>query len=151
MEKYWKTRPQAPPRVLPMDVTSGDDGLGSASVLSDYDRYRRTLLSTTECDGWQAELRCYLKDMPADVSSETDIVEWWQVRPTIFIRDVSSLSKIYIRITASCILPSHASHWISSLSQPPLSHVSDSSQQQRQLQTIGVLVLGRRNSRNCKL
>ena len=51
----------------------------SASVLSNYDRYCHTLLATTECDGWEAELRCYLKDMPADVSPETDIVEWWQV------------------------------------------------------------------------
>jgi len=93
MEKYWKNRPQAPPaRVLPTDVTSGDVGLGSTSVLSDYDRYRLTLLSTTECDGWEAELRRYLKDVPADVSSDTDIVEWWQVCPTIFIHDVSCLS-----------------------------------------------------------
>jgi hypothetical protein len=65
MEKYWK---QAPPTVLPTDVTSGNNAGSSASVLSDYDRYRLTLLSTTECDGWEAELRRYLKDMPADVS-----------------------------------------------------------------------------------
>ena len=136
MEKYWKNRPQVPPRVPLIDITSGDTG--SASVLSDYDRYRRTLLSTTECDGWEAELRRYLKDMPADVSPETDIVEWWQVCLIIFSH--CFISEIYTRITLSCILPLHALLWISSLSPPLLCHVNDSSQQQRKLQMIGVLI-----------
>jgi hypothetical protein len=93
MEKYWKNRPQSPPAVWPTDVTSGD--AGSASVLSDYDRYRLTLLSgSMECDGWEAELRRYLKDMPADVSSDTDIVEWWQVCPYIFLHNVLSLKSM---------------------------------------------------------
>jgi hypothetical protein len=76
MEKYWKSWPQAPPIVLPMtlDATTGNTE-SSVSVLSDYDQYHHTLLATTECDRWEAELRCYLKDMPADVSLETDIVE----------------------------------------------------------------------------
>jgi hypothetical protein len=77
MEKYWKNNPQAPPT----DVKSGDAAAdtGSASVLSDYDRYRLTLLSTMEREGWETELRRYEKDMPADVSPDTDIVMWWQV------------------------------------------------------------------------
>lgn len=82
MEKYWKNRPQAPPMVLLMDVISDD--AESTSVLSEYDRYRLTLLSTTECGGWEPELRRYLKDMPADVSPETDVVAWWQVCPYTF-------------------------------------------------------------------
>jgi hypothetical protein len=88
MEKYWKSRPQAPPIVSPTtsDATTGYIE-SSASVLSDYDRYRRTLLSTTECDGWEAELRHYLKDMPVDVSPETDIVEWWQVCLVIILHN----------------------------------------------------------------
>ena len=91
MEKYWKNdQPQAPPTVLPTDVTSGDTG--SASVLSDYDRYRLTLLSTMEREGWEAELRRYEKDMPADVFPETDIVMWWQVCPYISLQDVLSLN-----------------------------------------------------------
>jgi hypothetical protein len=67
------------------DATAGNTQ-SSASVLSDYDRYRRTLLAT-ECDGWEAELRRYLKDMPADVSPETDIVEWWQVCLVILLHN----------------------------------------------------------------
>lgn len=87
MEKYWKNQFQAPPIVLPTeDATSGNTGLAAgASVLSDYERYCHTLLANMElCNGWEAELHCYLKDMPADVSPETDIVEWWQVCSTIF-------------------------------------------------------------------
>jgi hypothetical protein len=94
MEKYWKNQPQAPSRVLLINKRSGN--VGSASVLSDYDQYHFNLLSTTECDGWMVELHCYLKDMPADVSSETDVVEWWQVCPTIFIHNIlcSSLKSL---------------------------------------------------------
>ena len=51
----------------------------SDSILSDFDRHRLTLLSGQE-EGWGAELCRYLKDMPANVTKETDIVEWWQVR-----------------------------------------------------------------------
>jgi len=50
----------------------------SDSILSDFDRHRLTLLSGQE-EGWQAELHQYLKDMPANVTKETNIVEWWQV------------------------------------------------------------------------
>ena len=84
MEKYWKNnQPQAPPTtVSPTDVT-GDTG---SLVLSDYDRYRLTLLSTMEREGWEAELRHYEKDMPADVSPDTDIVMWWQVCLYIFYK-----------------------------------------------------------------
>ena len=55
------------------------------------------------------------------------------------------------RIIALCIPPLHALHWISFQSKPPPCHVSDSSQQQRKLQTIGILILGQMNLKNCKL
>ena len=32
-----------------------------------------------EHEGWAAELRRYLKAMPADVSKDTNIIEWGQV------------------------------------------------------------------------
>jgi len=38
------------------------------------------LLQTQEEDeGWQAELQRYLKDLPSDVTKDTDVVKWWQV------------------------------------------------------------------------
>ena len=85
MEKYWKNKqPSVLPAVSPTDITSGD--AGSASLLSDYDRYRRTILSTKQRarEGWEAELRRYEKEMPADVSPETDIIKWWQVCSYIY-------------------------------------------------------------------
>jgi hypothetical protein len=36
-------------------------------------------MAEEEEEGWAAELRRYLKEMPADVSRETDLVKWWQV------------------------------------------------------------------------
>jgi len=50
------------------------------SLLSEFDRHRLTLLSGQEGEGWQAELHRYLDDMPANVTKDTDIVKWWQVR-----------------------------------------------------------------------
>jgi len=50
------------------------------SIFSEFDHHRLTLVSGQEGDGWRAELRQYLKDMPANVTKDTDIVEWWQVR-----------------------------------------------------------------------
>ena len=84
MEKYWKKKKQLAPPTGNAGTTSGDTG--SASLLSDYDRYRLTLLSTKQnsCEGWQAELRHYEKDMPEDVSPDTDIIEWWQVHLLIY-------------------------------------------------------------------
>ena len=66
MEKYWKNnKPQAPPEVLPTDVTNANGDAGTA--LSEYDRYRQTLVNNRDREGWQAELRHYESDMPADV------------------------------------------------------------------------------------
>jgi hypothetical protein len=79
MEKYWRDRPRAPPaeRTPATDVDSV--AAASASVLSEFDRYRRTLVADDDDFGWDSELRRYLKDLPANVTKETDIIEWWQV------------------------------------------------------------------------
>jgi hypothetical protein len=103
MEKYWKNN-QAPTTVLPTDVTSGDTG--SDSLLSEFDRYRLTLLSNVEREGWEAELRRYEKDMPADVSPGTDIVKWWQVCPYIILRNILYLKPMLgslQRVPNSCM------------------------------------------------
>jgi hypothetical protein len=85
MEKYWKNKqPSAPPTVSSTDTGLTSGNAGSASLLSDYDRYRRTILSTMQREGWESELRRYEKDMPADVSPETDIIQWWQVCSYIY-------------------------------------------------------------------
>jgi len=48
-----------------------------------------------------AELRYYLKDMPADVTKETDIVEWWAGKFRISER--SFWSNTIDRIMLTCI------------------------------------------------
>ncbi|KAG6904650.1 hypothetical protein DXG01_008378, partial [Tephrocybe rancida] len=49
----------------------------NTSFTSEFDRHRRTLITQNHDDEWQAELRHYLKSVPADVDADTDIVEWW--------------------------------------------------------------------------
>ena len=47
---------------------------------SEYDCYCQSLLEVDEGEGRSSELRHYLKDRPVDITKDTDIVEWWQVR-----------------------------------------------------------------------
>jgi hypothetical protein len=87
MEKYWKTRPRASASVpahsvIDLDPDIDDTGR-SSQTLSDYDLYRQSLVTKDDNEGWASEKRRYLKDMPADVTKDTDIVEWWQVSPLL--------------------------------------------------------------------
>ena len=72
-----------------------DDGTTTAPVMSNFHRYRRTLVATEDNEGWEAELWQYLKDMPADVTPKTDIVKWWQVH-SIHFNCISSLTVLSI-------------------------------------------------------
>ncbi|KAG6824192.1 hypothetical protein H0H87_012297, partial [Tephrocybe sp. NHM501043] len=81
MRTYWATRPQAAPSTATAQPTT--------AIVDDFDLHRRTLLTREDSEGWQAELRRYLKDVPADISRDTDIVEYWQVR-----RDLVLLSSL---------------------------------------------------------
>ena len=51
----------------------------NASILTKFNCHRLSLVAKEDDEGWLAELRHYLKDMPDDVTRDTDIVEWWQV------------------------------------------------------------------------
>ena len=97
MEKYWKNKqPSAPPTVSLTDTDQKSGNAGLALLLSDYHRYRCSIMSTMQCEGWEAELCHYEKDMPADVSPETDIIEWWQVCvPPYIIHDLCSLNIVH--------------------------------------------------------
>ena len=54
--------------------------MDKTSILSEFDHHQLVLLQGQEEDeGWQAELQRYLKDLPSDVTKDTDVVEWWQV------------------------------------------------------------------------
>jgi ribosomal protein L11 methylase PrmA len=76
MEHYWNTRKRTALTNPTNDIIQDD----ANSILSDYDRHRLNLIANqTEDEGWQSEKCRYLKDLPAKVTKETDIVEWWQV------------------------------------------------------------------------
>ena len=79
MERYYKIRrttSPAPTQPTPSSPTANENTL----LLSEFDRHRLSLLSSQkEDEGWQMELRRYLNHLPADVTKDTDIVEWWQV------------------------------------------------------------------------
>ena len=83
MEQYWNTR-LVPTKPTNLPDAHADNTIqpDNESILSDFNRHCLTLLSNQaelEDEGWQSEMRRYLKDLPADVTKDTDIVKWWQV------------------------------------------------------------------------
>jgi hypothetical protein len=76
MEQYWTARPTTAPTEDPNNPVQPRH----ESLLSEFDRHRLALLSSQDEDeGWRSEMRRYLKDLPADVTKDTDIVKWWEV------------------------------------------------------------------------
>jgi hypothetical protein len=100
----------APTPTPPPTANNSDD---------EYDRLRKGLLTRSIRDeGWRAELRRYLDDIPADVSKDTDIVAWWGVsgHPSISFVPPTQLSvqdhaKLYPTLAkiALDVLPAQAS------------------------------------------
>jgi hypothetical protein len=74
MEQYHKKHARAKPINL---LSRGNRSITSLS--SEYDRYHQKLVVINDNEGWAAELRRYLKERLADVTKDTDIVQWWQV------------------------------------------------------------------------
>jgi hypothetical protein len=78
MESYYKANQNMSP--TPTQPTPSNPTTDDISILSEFDHHRLTLLvSQEEGEGWQVELHRYLKTLPANVTKDTDIVEWWQV------------------------------------------------------------------------
>jgi hypothetical protein len=79
MEFYWNIQRNA--SMPARDPSPKDTGYEDESIASEYDRLRRSQLlsQSSEEGGWEAELRRYLKDYPADVTRDTDLIQWWQV------------------------------------------------------------------------
>jgi hypothetical protein len=71
-----------------------------STLASEFERHRRQLIqqkSHVDGNGWRAELRRYLSDLPSDVSKDMDIVKWWsdhvKTYPTLahIAKDVCSI------------------------------------------------------------
>jgi hypothetical protein len=58
---------------------AGDRGRADKSIVSEFDQHRLSLVSKEQEEGWQAEICWYLKDLPANVTKDSDVVAWWQV------------------------------------------------------------------------
>jgi hypothetical protein len=76
MGRYYRTRPRA---ATVASLEPNEEANELMALSSEYDRYRLSLVEKDDDEGWESELRRYLKDRPADVLKDTDIVEWWQV------------------------------------------------------------------------
>src|SRR5882724_6986592 len=87
MQGYWNSQPRAELVIAatPMNMTPAPSC--DESILSDFNCYYLSLVAKDVKEGSPAELCCYLKEMPADVTRDTDIVKWWkdncQLYPTL--------------------------------------------------------------------
>lgn len=85
MQEYWddKLTPQAD--MLQTATAVADEGNHATTLASEYDCHRhcalieKTAATHTDCGGWKHELCSYFSSIPADVSKDTDIIEWWSV------------------------------------------------------------------------
>lgn len=88
MAEYWINRPRVTKPTVndnPEQSTSSAWLQGeSDSLLSEYDRHRQLLILQEVDEEWSSELRRYLKEVPADVTRETDIVKWWSDHAKIY-------------------------------------------------------------------
>ena len=53
--------------------------MAEVRVLSEYDKLHETLLTDDAEEGWTSKLRHYLYTMQRDVTTETALIEWWQI------------------------------------------------------------------------
>ena len=75
MARYYNTRPLA----IPVQRATGTQDANDDEA-SEFDKHRETLLTADAEEGWAAELRRYTSTMQREVTKNTDLVEWWQVR-----------------------------------------------------------------------
>jgi hypothetical protein len=77
MEQYWKKHLQSrTPSPAANNPLSDED----STFETEFDRHRQKLIAASaKNEGWAAELRRYLKDIAANVTKDTDIVQWWAV------------------------------------------------------------------------
>ena len=80
----YNTRPPAIP--IQRSTRTQD---ASDDEASEFDKHRETLLTADTEEGWAAELRRYTSTMQRDVTKNTDLVEWWQVRNFLGIFSVA--------------------------------------------------------------
>jgi len=79
MAQYYRNRPAASdPLAAGVGIVTNDTA--PAPVLSEFDKHCKQLLTDDAQEGWVSELCRYLSTMQGDVTKDTDLVEWWQVK-----------------------------------------------------------------------
>ncbi|KAG6905223.1 hypothetical protein DXG01_004110 [Tephrocybe rancida] len=102
LETYWAIRATpatTPTKAAPQSTTED-------SFTSEYNKHCCTLLTQKGDNGWQVELRCYLKDVPEDVDSETDIVTWWIMPKSILPSHAWCLMFYPAKLPCECVFSS---------------------------------------------
>ena len=84
MAQYYNTRPPA----IPVQGGTGTQDANDDEE-SEFDKHREMLLTADAEEGWAAELRRYTSTMQREVTKNTDLVEWWQVRNLLGIFSVA--------------------------------------------------------------
>ncbi|KAF8676686.1 hypothetical protein AX14_004846 [Amanita brunnescens Koide BX004] len=86
VEAYWKTQPQASESSTNQDPSSASRSQNNDHLTSEYDQHCLSLLKEGNCsETWGSEVRCYLKDIEADVKKDMDIIKWWQDHNRIYL------------------------------------------------------------------
>jgi hypothetical protein len=114
MAQYYDIRPSLPPQI---NAINPAENVPDASVLSEFDKLRETLLTADAEEGWASELRRYTSTMQRDVTKHTDLVEWWQVSSSpclvilVLIIALQNNAKLFPTLAriALDVLPSQAS------------------------------------------
>jgi hypothetical protein len=105
MAQYYKDRPSKTP-LGQLNKTPAEDAT-QAPVQSEFDKLRESLLTDDMEEGWASELRRYLGRMERDVTKETDLVEWWQVRNLLTLIYIPTLTHHQLP-TEQCTVISNA-------------------------------------------
>ena len=83
MEEYWQPEQETDTESSSTDETTAKPKSKHNNTLrSEFDRHQQMLIKQSQqhdSSGWAAELRCYLSDLPSDVTRKTDVVAWWAV------------------------------------------------------------------------
>lgn len=83
MDEYWENRTtgdaEEPCRDTQPTVSKQPN---NETLESEFNCHHCELIqqnASLDIGRWSAELRCYLSDLPADVTKNTDIMQWWAV------------------------------------------------------------------------
>ncbi|KAH8982152.1 hypothetical protein EDB83DRAFT_2536613 [Lactarius deliciosus] len=85
MQEYYTASSITSPGPSHMNAGGPATAIESKSVMSDFDRFHLGRVTKDADERWAPELRCYLKELPSDVTKETDIVKWWQDHAQLYL------------------------------------------------------------------